>query len=150
MPGTVIIGSDHGGYALKKVLVEALRKDGFAVDDSGPDCRDSCDYPVFGQIVVKKVLGELSRGAMGILVCGTGLGMSITANRFAGIRAAVCTNEYMAHMARAHNDANILCLGERVVGPGLALSIVKVFLATPFEGERHQRRLDLIESMDRR
>lgn len=146
MAKKVIIGSDHGGFTLKNAIVEALRKDGIEVEDAGPVCGESCDYPVYGRLVANKVLAGLPEGALGILVCGTGLGMSITANRLAGIRAALCVNEYMARMARAHNDANILCLGGRVVGPGLALAIVRVFLATPFEGDRHQRRIDLIEA----
>lgn len=140
----IIIGSDHGGLALKRVLVPQLKGMGVDVTDMGPDCADSCDYPVFAKKVTEAVLASGGH-TLGILICGTGQGMAMTANRYPGARAAICTNEYTAHMARAHNDANILCMGERVIGPGLAQAIVKTFLNTDFEGGRHARRVDLIE-----
>jgi ribose 5-phosphate isomerase B len=144
MPSRIIIGSDHAGFALKVVLVPFLTKVGHTVTDLGPNDTTSVDYPDYAKAVCRQVLAD--PGAFGILICGTGLGMSMAANRMPGIRAAVCVNEYLARMARRHNNANVLCLGERVVGQGLASSIVEVFLATAFEGGRHQRRVDGIEA----
>lgn len=144
----VVIGSDHGGFALKGFLLKELAAKGVDVVDAGPDKAESCDYPVYAKKVSDMVL-DGDGGILGILVCGTGLGMSIAANRFSGIRAAMCTSEYMARMARAHNDANILCMGERVMGPGLALSVVEAFLAAEFEGDRHARRIGLIEELSK-
>lgn len=143
MPKTVVIGSDHAGVALKKLLSDHLAGKGYEVVDVGPPDTRSVDYPTFAARVCDAVL---AKNALGVLICGTGLGMSMTANRRPGIRAALCTDEFMARMARLHNDANILCLGERVIGQGLALSIADVFFSTAFEGGRHQRRLDLMES----
>lgn len=143
MPQTVIIGSDHAGVLLKKLLSDHLTAAGHTVVDVGPADAKSVDYPLYAASVCDAVLAQ---NALGILICGTGLGMSMTANRRPGIRAALCCNEFMARMARLHNDANILCLGERVTGQGLALSIADVFLAASFEGGRHQRRLDLMET----
>ncbi len=140
----IFIGSDHGGFALKTHLVKVLWEKGFKVVDVGPECEESCDYPLFAQKVAEHVLDGKH---LGILICGTGLGMSMAANRFRGIRAAMCTNEYMARMARAHNDANILCMGERTVGIGLAESILDAFLESDFEGDRHLRRINLIEDL---
>ncbi|XPV76414.1 MAG: ribose 5-phosphate isomerase B [Desulfovibrio sp.] len=146
MSKKIVIGSDHGGFALKEVIVKELQAKGVEVIDEGPDSTASCDYPVFAQKVCEKVLAE--DGALGILICGTGLGMSMAANRQAGIRAAMCTNEYMASMCRAHNNANVLCMGERVIGPGLAMNIVDTYLNTEFEGDRHQRRIDLFDKIN--
>lgn len=143
----IYIASDHGGFQLKEALKKRLAEAGQEVQDLGPICKESCDYPPFARLVGEAVRGT---GDLGILICGTGLGMSMAANRLTGIRAAVCTDEYMARMAREHNDANILCLGERVIGEGLAWSIVQVFLSTPFAGGRHKRRVDLIEIFERR
>jgi ribose 5-phosphate isomerase B len=143
MPTTVVIGSDHAGVLLKKLLADHFTAVGHTVIDVGPADTKSVDYPLFAASVCDAVL---EKNALGILICGTGLGMSMTANRRPGIRAALCQNEFMARMARMHNDANVLCLGERVTGPGLALAIADVFLATGFEGGRHQRRLDLMET----
>ncbi|EFL49744.1 sugar-phosphate isomerase, RpiB/LacA/LacB family [Solidesulfovibrio fructosivorans JJ]] len=144
MPKTVFIGSDHAGVSLKAAMVEHLRAAGHDVTDLGPADAKSVDYPDYAKAVCAKVLD--TPGCAGILICGTGIGMSMAANRMPGIRAALCVNEYLARMTRLHNDANVLCLGERVIGTGLAASIVDVFLATDFEGGRHQRRVDLIES----
>jgi ribose 5-phosphate isomerase B len=141
---TIVIGSDHGGYTLKQVLIKALKDWGYAVEDQGPDCLDSCDYPIFAAKVAERVKADPA--VLGVLICGTGQGMTMTANRM-GVRAALCTNEFLARMAREHNDARILCLGERVTGQGLALSILKTFLETDFGAERHQRRIDLIDTV---
>lgn len=149
MPRTVLIASDHGGFALKGAIVQALRKADCVIEDIGPDCTASCDYPVFADKLCQRLLDAGEDGqngqVLGILVCGTGLGMSMAANRHHGIRAAVCTCDFMSRMARAHNNANVLCLGERVIGQGLALDIVHSFLSTGFEGGRHLRRIDLFD-----
>jgi ribose 5-phosphate isomerase B len=144
MPKTVFLGSDHAGLALKAALLSHLTAAGHTVVDLGPTEAKSVDYPDFAKLVCRKVLDTPE--AAGILVCGTGIGMSMAANRMPGIRAALCLNEYLARMTRLHNDANVLCLGERVMGVGLAASVADVFLETSFEGGRHQRRVDLIES----
>ncbi|MCJ2166127.1 ribose 5-phosphate isomerase B [Pseudodesulfovibrio sp. S3] len=146
MSRTIVIGSDHGGYTLKSVIAKALGEWGYAVEDEGPDCLDSCDYPIYAAKVCKRILADDAK--LGILVCGTGLGMSMTANRM-GVRAALCTNEFHARMAREHNDARVICLGERVTGQGLALGILKAFLDSKFEGDRHQRRIDLMDSVSK-
>lgn len=138
----IIIGSDHGGYKLKNGIIEYLKTLGYEVEDFGCFSEESCDYPVVAQAVAQKVLETTGRG---ILVCGTGIGMSITANRYKGIRASHCTDTFTARMTRAHNDSNILCLGERTTGLGLALDIVDVWLKTSFEGGRHQNRIDMID-----
>lgn len=139
----VILGSDHAGLLLKDAVRGHLEAQGFACEDVGTTCAESCDYPLYAKKLCERVLAT---GSQGILVCGTGIGMSMAANRFKGVRAALCYNELAARMARQHNDANVLCLGERVLGPGLALAIVDAFVATAFEGGRHQRRVDLFES----
>ncbi len=139
----VYIGCDHGGFALKETVLKQVETLGIAAVDMGTNSASSCDYPIFAKKVSEAVLAD--EDSCGILICGTGLGMSMTANRFKNIRAAVVTNGYMARMARAHNDANILCLGERVIGPGLAAEIVSIFLSTPFEGDRHLRRIKIID-----
>jgi len=143
MTDAILIGSDHAGFALKSLLSDYLARNGVRVIDVG--CRDesSCDYPEMARRLCRRVLaGEASSG---ILICGTGLGMCMSANRFEGIRAALCTTEFHARMSRAHNDSNVLVLGGRVTGTELALSILRTWLETPFEGGRHQRRIDLIE-----
>lgn len=144
-PRTVFVASDHGGFALKSVVTARLREQGYDVQDMGPDSAVSVDYPDFAAALCRRVLK--APGSLGVLICGTGLGMSMAANRFCGIRAALCHNEFSARMARAHNDANVLCLGERVLGTGMALGILDAFMAATFEGERHQRRIDLIERL---
>ena len=137
----IIIGSDHGGFNLKNSIVKYLESNGFEVLDLGCYSPESCDYPVVAQAVANEVL---SSGEKGILICGTGIGVSIAANRFSGIRASHCTDTFTARMTRMHNDSNILCLGERITGVGLALDIVDIWLNTPFEGGRHQKRIDMI------
>jgi ribose 5-phosphate isomerase B len=142
----IALASDHAGLALKQALADHLRGRGHAVDDLGPIDTASVDYPAFARRVTDRLAdGSADRG---LLVCGTGMGMSIAANKVRGVRAALCTNELLARMARAHNDANVLCLGERVVGTGLALAIADAFFETPFEGGRHQRRVDLITALE--
>ena len=139
----IYIASDHGGFNLKSFLVQHLKENGHDVHDLGPSDPASCDYPVKAQAVTEALLKN--KEALGILVCGTGIGMSMAANRVPGIRAAVCTNEFHASYARAHNNANIICLGERVTGQGIAADMVDIFLSTPFEGGRHLRRINLFD-----
>lgn len=138
----IFIGSDHAGFTLKTVILEYLRAQGRQVSDLGTYSMESCDYPQSAQAVCNEVL---AKNGVGILICGTGIGMSIAANRFKGIRAAMCTHEFHAKATRLHNNANVLCLGERVTAPGLALELVKIFLETKFEGGRHERRVEMIE-----
>ncbi|WP_028576105.1 ribose 5-phosphate isomerase B [Desulfomicrobium escambiense] len=139
---TIVFGSDHAGFGLKNILMEHL-KDRCQAVDVGTHSLDSCDYPLIAGSLAREVL---NRQALGILICGSGIGVSMAANRFSGIRAALCANEYMARMSRMHNDANVLCMGERIIGVDLAKAITDAFLATDFEGGRHQRRVDLIDS----
>ncbi len=140
----IIIGSDHAGFDLKEKCKAHLENQaGLSFKDIGVYNKDSADYPdVAHQLALSVAGGEYGRG---ILICGSGLGMSMVANRYKGVRAALCHNLYLARMARMHNDANILVMGERVIGWGLALEMVDVFLETPFEGGRHQLRLDQID-----
>ncbi len=143
----IAIGSDHGGYLLKEEIVSYLKENGHEVTDLGTNSTESCDYPEFGHKVGKAVAaGECDRG---IVICTTGIGISIAANRIKGVRAALCTDPFMAEMTRLHNDANVLALGANIVGKGLALKITEVFLNTEFsEGERHIRRIRLIDELD--
>lgn len=142
----VAVGSDHGGLDLKTIITEELEKSGIEVLDVGTNSTESSDYPDFAAKTVDLILrGEAE---LGVLICGTGIGMSIAANRYRGIRAAIAWNEFMAKMARNHNDANILVLGGRVTGTELAKEILKVFLKESFEGGRHKRRLDKIDSLN--
>ena len=138
------IGCDHGGYELKKEIETYLDQKGIAYKDYGCDSTASVDYPIYARKVAHAILdGECDKG---ILICGTGIGISIAANKIPGIRAALCTDCFCAQATREHNDANILALGGRVVGPGLAIKIVETFLETPFANdERHIRRINLIE-----
>ncbi len=140
----IAIACDQGGFALKKEILKHLDERGLAYRDFGCDSEASVDYPIYARKVTDAITGgECDRG---ILICGTGIGISITANKVKGIRAALCTDCFMAEATRLHNDANILALGGRVVGPGLALKIVDTFLDTPFSNEeRHKRRISLIE-----
>ncbi len=139
----IVIASDHAGVELKARLVAAARAAGREIADLGPTDTSSVDYPDFAHRVAAAVAaGEAERG---VLICGTGIGMSITANRHPGVRAALCHDAFTAEMARRHNDANVLCLGARVTGAGVAEQVLTVFLATGFEGGRHQRRVARIE-----
>ena len=138
------LGCDHGGFSLMKIVKEHLDKEGIEYKDYGTYSTESCDYPVYAKKVAQAILdGECDKG---ILICGTGIGISITANKFKGIRAALCSDCFSAEATRQHNDANILAMGERVVGPGLACKIVDTFLNTPFSNvERHINRIKQIE-----
>ena len=140
----IALGCDHGGLVLVKDIIEFLDANGYEYKNFGTFTPDSVDYPVYAKAVAKSILnGECE---LGIIVCGTGIGISIAANKFPGIRAALCTNSFMARASRDHNNANILALGGRVLGTELALDIVKTFVTTPFSGdERHIRRIDQIE-----
>lgn len=145
MQKKIIIGSDHGGFNLKQKIIEHLKSNGYEIDNVGCFSEKSCDYPVIAKQVCEKVT---SGNNLGILVCGTGLGMSIYANKVKGIRASHCTDTFSARLTRQHNDSNILCLGERITGSGLALDIVDEWLNASFEGGRHQRRVDMINELD--
>ena len=140
----IALGCDHGGYELMQEVKKHLEERGLEYKDFGCIGPESVDYPVYGKKVAQAIVdGECEKG---ILICGTGIGISITANKFKGIRAALCTDCFTAEATRLHNDANILAMGGRVVGPGLALKIVDTFLDTPFSGdERHIRRINMIE-----
>lgn len=139
----VVMASDHAGFELKRSLVEHARGRGFEVDDLGTGSLDSVDYPDFAHLVAARIAaGEADRG---VLICGTGIGMSIAANRHAGVRAALCHDAFTAEAARRHNDANVLCMGGRTTGPGVAIQILEIFLAVPFDGGRHARRVAKIE-----
>jgi len=142
----IAVGSDHGGLELKDAIQAALAARGLDVDDYGTDNGDSVDYPDFAE----KVAAAVSRGdvELGILVCGTGIGMSIVANKFPGVRAALATDEFMAQMAKEHNNANVLVLGGRVLAKDLAVKMVNVWLDSTYEAGRHQRRLDKISRLE--
>ena len=141
----ILVACDHGGALLKVLVKERLQSmAGMEVIDLGTNGPESVDYPDFAQRLCRALLaGEADRG---VLLCGTGLGMSMVANRFSGIRAALCHDEYTARMARRHNDANVLVIGARVIGPAVTTGILDVWLAEPFEGGRHQRRIDLFST----
>jgi ribose 5-phosphate isomerase B len=140
----IAIGSDHAGFEAKDAIVKQVGELGHQVQDLGVNSPDSVDYPEYAHIVAAKVAD--GQAELGILVCGSGIGMSIAANKVSGVRAALCGGEYAARMSRQHNDANILCLGARVTGADLIESMVRIFLATSFEGGRHQVRVDKMES----
>ncbi len=142
----IAMGSDHGGYALKEHLKAYLEGKGYQVEDFGCHSTESCDYPDFGRAAAQAVAdGACERG---IVVCTTGIGISITANKVRGIRCALCSEPLSAEMTRRHNDANMLALGAGFVGPNLAERIVEVFLSTDFEGGRHQRRVDKVMALE--
>ena len=142
----IAIGSDHGGFELKEKIRSLLIGLGHDVRDMGCYSPDSVDYPIQGREVAKSVVsGQCERG---ILVCGTGIGMSIVANRIPGVRATLCYDLFTAEMSREHNDSNILCMGGRVIDHGLAEEMVKVWLMTPFKGGRHSRRINMIDSLE--
>ena len=142
------IGSDHGGFALKQDIMKHLTERGIEYHDYGTYSDESCDYPEYGEATARAVAsGECDRG---IVICGTGIGISLAANKVHGIRCALCGDCYSAEMTRRHNDANMLALGARVLGEGLALKIVDTFLDTPFEGGRHARRIEKLMAIEER
>lgn len=140
------IGCDHGGFELKQEIIKFLESEGHEVKDFGTHTTESCDYPDIALPVAEAVVAK--EFELGILVCGTGIGIGIAANKVAGIRAALCSDTFSAHATRQHNNANILTLGQRVVGTGLALDIVKTFISSKFEGDRHQKRIDKISAIE--
>ena len=143
----LVIGSDHGGIHLKEVLKQHLAERGMEVEDAGTYTEESCDYPDIAVKVCRKITeGDAERG---ILVCGTGIGMSMAANKVDGIRAALCGDVFSAAMSREHNNANVICLGERVLGPGLAACILDAWLDTEFAGGRHERRVNKIMAIEK-
>ena len=142
----ITVGSDHAGYSLKLTVIEHLKARGYEVIDVGTDSPASCDYPIFAHAVCKNVQDGVTE--LGILICGTGVGMSIAANKHRGIRAAACSDTFSARLTRMHNNANVLCFGDRVVGAGLACDLVDNFLDAEFEGGKHQRRVDLITAIE--
>jgi len=161
--GKIVIASDHAGFYLKEKIKEFLQKENHDVIDVGCFSAESVDYPEFGAKAIEKILNK--EAEYGILICGTGIGMSIVANRFPGIRAALCHEPFSAKMSRLHalchepfsakmsrlhNNANVLVLGGRIIGEGIALEIVKTFFETPFEGGRHERRINLIEDITKK
>lgn len=139
----LVIASDHAGYCLKENVKKYLAEQGHNVIDCGTNSEESCDYPVFAKALCKEI--NDGNAELGILVCGTGIGMSMAANKVKGIRAAVCSDYFSAKFTRAHNDANVMCLGARVTGEGLALELIDIFLNTPFEGGKHFRRINMFE-----
>lgn len=141
----IAIGCDHAGVEMKKAIIDALTEKGFEFKDLGTDGKP-CDYPV----VAKAVCDEIINGncEKGILICGTGIGMSMSANKVKGIRAALCSDSFSTKFTRLHNDANVMCMGARVLGNGLAVELAEIFLTTGFEGGRHQRRIDLINDIE--
>jgi len=149
MKGTLMskkfyIATDHAGYAVKAYVKELITDLGHEIVDLGPDSADRVDYPDFAKKVTEAVIAD--PGSFGILICGTGIGMSIAANKVSGIRAALCHDHYTATLTRQHNDANVLCFGERVVGKGVIEEIVEAFASTEFEGGRHATRIGKIEA----
>ncbi len=143
----IVLASDHAGFLLKELLRKHLQKKGFQVEDCGAfDDKEAVDYPDFALKAARAV--QEGRFDCGIIVCGTGIGTAIAANKLKGIRAALCHDTFSAACARAHNDANILALGARVIGEGLAREVVEVFLTVPFEGGRHSKRLEKIKKME--
>jgi ribose 5-phosphate isomerase B len=144
----VAVGSDHAGYSAKLKAIEALRELDCEVNDLGTDTEASCDYPDYAIAVAQQVARK--QADLGILCCGTGIGMSMTANKVPGVRAAVCHNNFTCEFARRHNDANVLCLGGRVLDDATIRTLVRLFVRTPFEAGRHARRVKKINNLDRR
>lgn len=144
----IAVGCDHGGFELKHTIMEHLSKKSIEVEDYGTYSEESCDYPEFGQKVGEAVVA--GKCDFGIIVCGTGIGISIAANKVPGVRAALCSDTFSAHATREHNNANILALGARIVGPGLALDIVDTFLNSEFQGGRHDARVNKIIEIEKK
>lgn len=144
----IALGSDHGGLDLKKQIILHLESKNIEVTDFGTYTEDSCDYPEYALKVAEAVVTE--KFELGILICGTGIGIGIAANKVPGIRAALCHDTFSAHACREHNNANILTLGQRVIGAGLALDIVDTFINAEFQGERHQKRINKITEIEKK
>ena len=144
----IAVGCDHGGFELKNEVIKYLESENYEVKDFGTYSTDSCDYPDIAQPVAEAVAAK--EFDFGILICGTGIGIGIAANKVPGIRAALCSDTFSAHATRQHNNANILTMGQRVVGTGLALDIVKTFLNSEFEGDRHIKRIDKITAIEKK
>lgn len=142
----ITVGCDHAGFGLKKTVIAHLEERGFEVLDVGTHSTDSCDYPQIAHELCKNIQDGTTE--LGILICGTGIGMSMAANKHRGIRAAACSDTFSARLTRVHNNANVLCFGERVVGMGLALDLVDAFVDAEFEGGKHQRRVDMITQIE--
>ena len=145
---TVALACDHGGYALKEALKAHLAAKGIPCEDFGCHSAESCDYPIFAEKAARAVADDQCR--LGVVVCTTGIGVSMVANKVKGVRCALCHEPWSAQMTRRHNDANMLALGEKVIGEGYALFIVEAFLTTEFEGGRHQRRVDKISAIEKK
>lgn len=139
----LVIACDHAGYGLKENVKKYLTEQGHNVIDCGTNSEESCDYPVFAKALCKEI--NDGNAELGILICGTGIGMSMAANKVKGIRAAVCSDYFSTKFTRAHNNTNVMCIGARVMGEGLALELIDVFLKTPFEGGKHLRRINMLE-----
>lgn len=143
---TVALGCDHGGLNIKNAVIEYLKQNNFEFIDYGCYTEESVDYPEYGYKVAKAITG--GKAQLGILCCGTGIGISMAANKVKGIRAAVCTNEFMAEMTRRHNNSNILSMGGRIIDEATAVRLADIFLNTEFEGDRHTRRVDMITAIE--
>ena len=144
---TIYIGADSAGYELKEILKEHLSEGGYTVRDLGTDSTASCHYPIFAAAVARSVQADAD--SLGILVCGTGIGMSMVANKYHGIRAAVCGDTFSARFTKMHNDANVICMGARVIGLGLAKDIVDAYLGAEYEGGRHAIRVDMMMDVEK-
>ena len=142
----IALGCDHAGFEMKDAVIAHLNEKGWDVIDVGTNSADSCDYPIFAHEVCKNI--QNGNAELGILICGTGIGMSLVANKHRGIRAAACSDTFSARLTRVHNNANVLCFGTRVVGIGLALDLVDNFLDAEFEGGKHERRVNMITEIE--
>mgnify|MGYP002517421520 CR=1 FL=1 len=142
----VAIGCDHGGLNIKNAIIEYLKENGIEFTDFGCYTEESVDYPIYGYKVAKEVSDNSD--TLGVLCCGTGIGISMSANKVKGIRAAVCTNEFMAEMTRRHNNSNIICMGGRIIDEAMAVKLTDIFLNTEFEGDRHTKRVDMITAIE--
>lgn len=141
----IAIGCDHAGFELKKEIIKYLEENNFEYKDLGCD-GSPCDYPIIAEAVCREITAQNCE--KGILICGTGIGMSIASNKIKGIRSALCADHFSAKYTRLHNDSNVMCLGARTIGAGVAVELTDIFLNTPFEGGRHQRRIDLISNIE--
>ena len=142
----IAIGCDHGGLQIKNAVIDYLKENGVAYNDCGCYTEESVDYPVFAYLVAKEVAEGSAE--LGIICCGTGIGVSMAANKVKGIRAAVCADEFCAEMTRRHNNANVLCMGGRVIDDEKAVKLASIFLSTPFDGDRHEKRVNMITAIE--